>query len=69
MKPRRSFGNDPITRAQAMTQFRILLASASDEKVLALTIDQVCAMHRVDRREAEAVLLARQDKIRRAAHG
>jgi hypothetical protein len=66
---RRVHAQQQITKQQAMSQFRLLLASAPDEKILALTIDKVCAMHRVDRREAECALLVAQGNARRRMNG
>lgn len=54
-----------MTAAQAMTQLRQLLASATDEKLAAMTVDLIVRTHKIGRREAEVVLLACQESRRR----
>jgi hypothetical protein len=68
-RPVRSFGPTAMTRQQGMTQFIQFLATAAPEKVLALTIEEACRRHSMDRRLAEVKLLAAQDKIRRSSNG
>jgi hypothetical protein len=62
---RSSFPKPQMTGAQAMVQLRQLLASATDEKLAAMTVDLIVRTHKVGRREAEVVLLACQATRRR----
>jgi hypothetical protein len=65
MRRPQSFAKPTMTGPQAMTQLRQLLASATDEKLAAMTVDLIVRTHRIDRREAEVVLLACQASRRR----
>lgn len=62
---RQYFGRPEMTAAAAMSQLKVNLASATDQALLALTVDQILATHKIKRREAECVLLAAQDTRRR----
>jgi hypothetical protein len=63
--PSKTFAKPQMTGAQAMVQLRQLLASATDEKLAAMTVDLIVRTHKIARREAEVVLLACQESRRR----
>lgn len=70
MKPRRQqFGSTAMTLEQGMLQFRMFLANATDERLLAMTIDRAMAMYRMDKRKAEYALLIAQQKRREEIAG
>lgn len=70
MRGRVAHHSKPVmTGAQAMVQLRQLLASATDEKLAAMTVDLIVRTHKINRREAEVVLLACQESRRREIAG
>jgi len=62
----RSFGSKPMTHKQGLDSFRHFLGMATDEKVLAMTLERALCLYRMDKREAECLLLAAQGRRRRA---
>lgn len=55
-----------MSQKAARVQLTMLLATASDERVAGFTVDFLASTHAVPRREIECLLLAQQDKRRRA---
>ena len=63
----RKFPDQQLSVQAARTQLTMLLANATDERLAGFTVDGLSRMYRVPPREIECVLLAAQDKRRRAA--
>ena len=61
----RRFGSKQPSDAAVMAQLKAELASATDERLARLTVGELAACHRMDRRLIECILLAAQDTRRR----
>jgi hypothetical protein len=61
----RSFAPKQIDQAAVLAQLKRELASASDERLAALTVETLAARYRMDRRQIECTLSAAQDTRRR----
>lgn len=64
---KRTYPDPRLTQRQAETQLILLLQNATPQRILAMTVDSLCATHNVDRRVVECKLLAAQGRVRRMA--
>lgn len=64
---KRPYPDKQMTQRAATVQLTLLLQNATPERILAMTVDSLCATHNVDRRVVECKLLAAQGRVRRMA--